>query len=97
MSVPHLPHPVGPAAGPGLSDAAAERYAFDAPSRAWYAVGVFCALQLSSNMDRQVISLVVEPLRRDFGLDDVQIGLLQGLAFGIFYLQDHLLAWQPVR
>lgn len=85
MSVPHLPHPVGPAAGPGLSDAAAERYAFDAPSRAWYAVGVFCALQLSSNMDRQVISLVVEPLRRDFGLDDVQIGLLQGLAFGIFY------------
>jgi MFS family permease len=72
----------GPAAvvAPGPGD-----YAFGSPRYAWFVVFVLCALQLSSNMDRQVISLVVEPLRRDFALDDIQIGLLQGLAFALFY------------
>lgn len=62
-----------------------EEFAFGSPRYAWFVVVVLCALQLSSNMDRQVISLVVEPLRRDFGLNDIEIGLLQGLAFALFY------------
>lgn len=74
------PAPTSPA-----MPAAPDDYAFASRRLAWFAVAVFCALQLSSNMDRQVISLVVEPLRRDFGLDDIQIGLLQGLAFALFY------------
>lgn len=70
---------------PASAGSTAEGYAFGSRRYAWFVALVFCALQLSSNMDRQVISLVVEPLRRDFGIGDIQIGLLQGLAFALFY------------
>ena len=35
--------------------------------------------------DRSVISSVAEPLRREFGLSDLQLGLLQGLSFAVLY------------
>ncbi len=38
-----------------------------------------------SFVDRQILSLLVEDLRRDLAISDTQIGLLQGPAFGIFY------------
>ena len=38
-----------------------------------------------SFIDRQVVSLLVEPLRHDLAISDTQIGLLQGPAFGLFY------------
>jgi len=36
-----------------------------------------------SFLDRQVLSLLVEPMKRDLALDDTQISLLQGLAFAV--------------
>lgn len=38
-----------------------------------------------SFLDRIVINLLVEPMRRDLGLTDVQISLLMGLSFAAFY------------
>ena len=38
-----------------------------------------------SYVDRQILSLMVGPIRRDLKLSDTQISLLQGLAFAIFY------------
>jgi MFS family permease len=38
-----------------------------------------------SVIDRGVLNIVVDPVRRDLGIDDQQIALLQGLAFGLFY------------
>ena len=38
-----------------------------------------------SYIDRTVIGLLVEPMKADLGLTDSQMGLLLGLAFGIFY------------
>jgi MFS family permease len=38
-----------------------------------------------STLDRALINLVVDPLKQDLSLSDVQVSLLQGLAFGIFY------------
>lgn len=38
-----------------------------------------------SMLDRQVISLLVEPIKADLRISDTQIGLLQGAAFAIFY------------
>lgn len=38
-----------------------------------------------SFVDRQILSLFVEPLRRDLGISDLQVSLLQGVAFAIFY------------
>ncbi len=36
-------------------------------------------------VDRNIVSLLVVPIEHDLGLDDVQMGLLQGTAFAIFY------------
>ena len=33
-------------------------------------------------MDRFIISLLVEPIKRDLGLTDMQFGMLHGFAFG---------------
>ena len=38
-----------------------------------------------SFIDRQILSLLVEPMKRDLGLTDVQVSLLQGLAFASIY------------
>ena len=35
--------------------------------------------------DRSVVGAVAEPLRRDLGLTDLQLGLLQGLSFALLY------------
>lgn len=38
-----------------------------------------------ASVDRAVLTLVVEPIRADVGLSDVQMGLLIGLCFALFY------------
>jgi MFS family permease len=53
--------------------------------RAWWAVIVLFLAYTVSFVDRTILSLLVEPLRRDLHISDTQISLLQGLAFAIFY------------
>lgn len=55
------------------------------PVYAWLVVALFLACHVFSYIDRQVISLLVQPMKASMGLSDTQIGLLQGLAFGLFY------------
>lgn len=59
----------------------------DHPSalRAWLLVAILVCAYAISFVDRQILSLLVEDLRRDLAISDAQIGLLQGPAFGIFY------------
>lgn len=54
-------------------------------TRAWWAVGVFCIAAVLSYSDRQILSLLVDPIRADLHASDVQIGLLQGAAFAVIY------------
>lgn len=53
--------------------------------RGWGAVTVLLVLSIVSSIDRSLISLLVEPIKADLGLSDFQIGLVQGLGFGLFY------------
>jgi predicted MFS family arabinose efflux permease len=46
---------------------------------------VLSSLYVLSFVDRFVLALLVAPLRSDLGLSDVQLGLLFGPAFGLFY------------
>ncbi len=57
-----------------------------APSAySWY-VTIFLTLAFAlAYIDRQVISLLVGPIKEDLGLNDVEISLLGGLAFVLFY------------
>jgi MFS family permease len=55
------------------------------PGYAWYVVVILTIAYVFSFLDRQILSLLVEPIRADLGISDTQMSLLQGLAFGIFY------------
>ena len=51
----------------------------------WYVVVVLTLAYTVSFIDRQIMALMVEPIRRDLGISDTQMSLLLGLAFAIFY------------
>jgi len=52
--------------------------------RAAYALGILTFINLFNYIDRWVVAAVVEPVKRDLGLTDVQMGLI-GSAFIIVY------------
>jgi MFS family permease len=52
---------------------------------AWYVVFVLMVCYTLSFVDRQILSLLVGPIKQDLAISDTQIGLLQGLAFALFY------------
>lgn len=53
--------------------------------RAWVTLSVLVVGVLLAYVDRQILSLLVDPIRPDLGLNDTQIGVLQGPAFALFY------------
>ncbi len=55
------------------------------PAYAWYVVAVLLFAYTVSFVDRQILSLLVQPIKRDLGISDTQIGLLAGFAFAMFY------------
>ncbi|MEK7401465.1 MAG: MFS transporter [Gemmatimonadota bacterium] len=52
---------------------------------AWYVVGVLTLANVSSFVDRQILSLLTEPIQRDLGLSFTQMGALIGVPFAIFF------------
>lgn len=74
---------------PGVeTDPATDRETEEAPSGlkyAWYVVIVLMVCYTLSFIDRQILSLLVGPIKHDLGISDTSIGLLLGLAFAIFY------------
>ena len=53
--------------------------------QAWYVVVVLTLANVSGFVDRQILSLLVEPIKRDLGVSDTQVSLLMGLSFAVFY------------
>lgn len=53
--------------------------------RAWWTVAVLTFTYIISFVDRTILGLLIEPIKADLSLNDTEIGLLQGLAFGVFY------------
>jgi MFS family permease len=54
-------------------------------SRGWWATAVFFLLYVVSFVDRQMLNLLVEPIKQDLGISDFEISLLQGMTFASFY------------
>ena len=52
----------------------------------WYVVGVLMLVYVFNFVDRQIISVLQEPMRLELGLSDTQLGLIQGLTFALFYV-----------
>ena len=57
------------------------------PNRAyaWYVVALLVISYASGVVDRIVIGLLVKPIKEDLNLSDTEIGIIQGLAFALFY------------
>jgi MFS family permease len=50
-----------------------------------YALWVLLIIYTLNFLDRQVVNILAEPIKRDLGLADWQLGMMSGLAFAIFY------------
>lgn len=59
--------------------------AIDAVRTRRVALLLLTALSALNHLDRQLISIVLEPVRAEFDLSDIQLGLLSGFAFAALY------------
>lgn len=66
-------------------NASADATPWPSPFRAWYVAGILAFAYAFAILDRIAIGLLVIPIQADLGLTDTQMGLLQGLAFGVSY------------
>src|ERR1700734_3877046 len=53
---------------------------------AWDVAGLLPLPQVISYLDRFLPSLLLQPIKHDLGLSDLQIGLMLGPAFTLFYI-----------
>jgi MFS family permease len=51
----------------------------------WYTVFMLALVAMLAQIDRGVVSLVVQPMKRDLDLSDTQVSILIGFAFTFFY------------
>lgn len=58
----------------------------DAAPRGWYTVIILGVVSMLSFVDRGVMALFVQPIKRDFDLSDTEMSLLLGLAFTLPYV-----------
>lgn len=59
---------------------------------------VLLTLYTLAYLDRQVITLLIDPIRQDLGVTDVEMGFLQGMGFTLFFaLAGPFLGWMVDR
>ena len=64
-----------------------ERTAVERPATpyAWYALGVLVLVYAFNFIDRQILSILANDVKRDLHVGDDFLGFLYGTAFGVFY------------
>ncbi|MBN3822218.1 MFS transporter [Burkholderia sp. Ac-20384] len=77
-------HEPGPLDGP-IAHAPSRHAALDSPY-AWYALIVMTGTCALSYIDRQLLNLLVDPVRHSLRISDTQLSLVQGAAFVAAYL-----------
>jgi MFS family permease len=55
------------------------------PGYSRYVLALLLVAYTLNAFDRSILSLLLEPIRLEFGTSDTLLGLLSGLAFGVFY------------
>lgn len=69
----------------GRPDKTQQSHPWPNPAYAWYVVIVLTLAYTCSFIDRQILTLLIEPIRRDLHVSDTQVSVLGGLAFSVFY------------
>lgn len=73
-------HPIADSPPAGIQD--------DTPpadKKRWYSLGILVLIYATMHMDRQIVTLLLEPIRLEFGLSDSQLGFLAGMSFAISF------------
>ncbi len=55
------------------------------PTRPGYILAMLTLMSALAFMDRQILSVVIQPVKQEFGLSDLQIGLVTGLGFALTF------------
>lgn len=77
---------LGPTEPAGETQAVEEQAGdYPEPRYAWYVLFVLVLVYILAYVDRQVLGLLIEPIKRDLGIGDTQMSLLLGVAFAFFY------------
>ena len=66
-------------------EATSNEKTYPKPAYAWYVVVLMMCFYVLSFMDRQIIAVLLDPIKDDLALTDVQISLIGGVSFGLFY------------
>ncbi|MBN9558012.1 MAG: MFS transporter, partial [Alphaproteobacteria bacterium] len=72
-------------AAPQLDDDLEVSAAPKISAHAYYVLGFLFVLSTFNFLDRQLLSILMEPIRAELGLSDTVLGLLSGFAFALFY------------
>ena len=73
-----------PAAGAAVTDEAVAA-GYPKQNYAWYVVSVMCIGYVFAFIDRIVVGLLTTQIQKDLLLSDTDMGILQGIAFALFY------------
>jgi len=68
-----------------MTPATFQREDYPSALRAWATVLLLFIASIASVMDRGLLYIVVDGVKADLDISDVQVSLLEGLAFGLFY------------
>lgn len=68
-----------------LASQASEPAAYPQARLAWTTVAILMVAYVFSFIDRQILNLLVAPVRRDLDISDTQMSYLLGLSFALFY------------
>jgi len=72
-------------ATPPERDQGVDNAPYPPAGRGWYCVIVLAFVLMINFLDRGILSLLVEPIKHDLHLSDVQMSLVMGFAFTFFY------------
>ena len=68
-----------------MQNASQEQRGVFSPEVRNYALGVLVVVYTFNFIDRQILSILLEPIKQDLGLSDSALGMLTGFAFALFY------------
>lgn len=68
------------------ADAPTGEDGYPRPAYAWYVLALLILAYVIAFIDRGILALLIEPIKQDLDLTDVQMSWLLGPAFGIFYI-----------
>jgi MFS family permease len=85
MSEAAAPAPIGATIDPKIAAGAPPLVPLVSAGFRRYALVVLLMVYTVNFLDRQIVSILAEPIKNDLGISDTQLGLLTGLAFGLIY------------